>query len=46
MRQNARLFKNEENIRTDQRELPCKAVKMEILSEISKNLELGDSTVV
>ena len=46
MWQNARLFKNEENIRADQRELPCKAVKMEILSEISKNLELGDSTVV
>jgi len=26
--------------------LPCMAVKMEILSEISKNLELGDSTAV
>jgi 5-methyltetrahydrofolate--homocysteine methyltransferase len=46
MWQNARLFKNEENIRTDQRELHCKAVRMEILSEISKNLELGDSTAV
>lgn len=37
---------NKENIRTNQRELPCKAVRMEILSEISKNLELGDSTAV
>ncbi len=46
MRQNVRLFKSEENIRADQRELPCKVVRMEILSEISKNLELGDSTVV
>lgn len=46
MRQNARLFKNEKNIRADQRKLPCKAVRMEILSEISKNLQLGDSTAV
>ena len=37
---------NKENIRTNQRELPCKAVRMEILSEISKNLEIGDSTAV
>jgi len=44
--QNAKLFKNEENIRIDQRELPYKTVRMEILSEISKNLELGDSTAV
>jgi len=43
---NARLFKIEENIRTDQSEFPCEAVIMEILSEISKNVEIGDSTAV
>jgi 5-methyltetrahydrofolate--homocysteine methyltransferase len=46
VRQNARLFKNVENIRKDQRELPYKAVRMEILSEIAKNLEHGDSAAV
>lgn len=46
MRQNARLFKNEENIRSVQHELPYKAVSMEILSAIAKNLEHGDSTAV
>ena len=46
MRKNARLFKIEENIRADQREFPCEAVKMEILTEISKNVEIGDSAAV
>ena len=46
MRQNARLFKNGENIRPDHREWPYKAVRMEILSAIAKNLEHGDSTAV
>ena len=46
MRKNAKLFKIEENIRTDQREFPREVVKMEILSEISKNVEIGDSAAV
>jgi 5-methyltetrahydrofolate--homocysteine methyltransferase len=33
-------------MRTDQRELSSRAERMEILSEISKNLEIGDSAAV
>jgi 5-methyltetrahydrofolate--homocysteine methyltransferase len=43
---NARLFRIDEDIRTDQREFHCEAVKMEILTEISKNVEIGDSAAV
>ncbi len=43
---NARLFRIDEDIKSDQREFPREAVKMEILAEISKNVEMGDSAAV